>query len=97
MSKPLPDEDVVKGPAGSVSCNLQARARADRGLAGLWTLPIRGPLDRTAATAAKPVGELTMPEVMDWAVVLGYAGLTGYVIGKMAGNLLEVMLGGRRR
>lgn len=63
----------------------------------MWLRPVRGPFDRAAATVDKPIGELTMPEAMDWAVVIGYAGLTGYVIGKMAGNLLEVMLGGRRR
>jgi hypothetical protein len=63
----------------------------------LWLRPIRGPFERAAETVHKPIGQLTVPEAVDWAACLGYAALTGYVIGKMAGNLLEVGLGGRRR
>jgi len=62
-----------------------------------WLRPVRGPYQRALRTVDKPVGDMTVPEVFDWALVLGYAGVTGYAIGKMAGNLLEVLLGGRRR
>jgi hypothetical protein len=76
----------------------QAPAHGSRNpLFELWLKPIARPYDRIVETADKPIGDLTVPEAMDWVFCLGYAGLTGYVIGKAAGNLLEVALGGRRR
>jgi hypothetical protein len=45
--------------------------RADHGLTGLWLRPVRGPFNRAAETVDKPIGDLTMPEAMDWVVVLG--------------------------
>lgn len=70
---------------------------ASNPLFDLWARPIRGPYGRIIKTADKPIGDLTVPEAMDWVFCLGYAGLTGYVIGKAIGNLLVVGLGGRRR
>jgi hypothetical protein len=61
-----------------------------------WLTPIRGPLARAHETADKPLGSLTVPELFDWGVVLGYGALTGYVLGTMAVNLAAVLLGGRR-
>lgn len=66
-------------------------------LKDLWLIPIRKPLAATAATAEKPLAELTVPDLFAWVVVLGYGGITGYVLGKMAGNLLVAALGGPRR
>lgn len=63
----------------------------------LWIKPVRGSYDRTAKTRDKPLAELTVPEVMDWAVILTYAMLTGYVIGKAVGNLAAVAIGGPKR
>jgi hypothetical protein len=66
-------------------------------LTDAWSKPIRGPLDRVSQTVDTPVGRLTVPELFDWAIVLGYSALTGYVIGKAAGNLAVIALGGPRR
>lgn len=75
------------------------RARSVTGdkIMTLWLRPIAGPFSRISETADKAAGELTVPEIMDWVFCLAYAGLTGYIIGKAAGNLAEIALGGRRR
>lgn len=94
--KSLSDDELLAEKIEAEQRLNRGRRSFDSGLTGLWLRPVRGSFDRAAATTDKPIGELTVPEAMDWAFVLGYAGLTGYVIGKMAGNLLDVMLGGRR-
>jgi hypothetical protein len=67
------------------------------GLYDLWLMPIRKPLAATSATAQKPLAEMTVPDLMAWVYVLGYGGLSGYVAGKLIGNLLIVALGGHGR
>lgn len=63
----------------------------------LWLAPIREPLAVMAATSGKPVGELTMPEVMAWAMVGAYCVLSGMVLGRVAGNLAVTALRGPYR
>jgi hypothetical protein len=66
-------------------------------LQDIWMMPIRRQAEIADASADKPLGEMTMPEMLSWGVVLAYGGATGYVIGTMAANLLAAALGGRRR
>lgn len=60
-----------------------------------WLRPVASELAVMTATRDKPLGQLTLPEVLAWAVVLGYAALTGAVLGAMAGNVLRVAALGR--
>lgn len=71
-----------------------ARGLGVQGVLDLWMRPIEGPMKIVTATSGKKVGDLTMPEVVSWLVVLGYGAMTGYVIGKVAAN---VVLGPARR
>lgn len=62
----------------------------------LWAYPIRDALATVTDTAGKPVGELTMPEVMSWAWVAAYSALTGMIIAQAGANLAAVALRGDR-
>lgn len=62
-----------------------------------WSRPVRSQLESIDASMDKPIGQMTMPELMAWVYVLGYGGLTGYVAGTMAANLLHSALRGPRR
>ena len=62
-----------------------------------WLMPISQALETTSETASKPLAELTVPDLIAWAAVLGYSALTGYILGKIAVNIAGVALGGPRR
>jgi hypothetical protein len=75
----------------------ELHAPARPALYDLWLMPIRKPLAQASATAEKPIGEMTVPDLMAWVYVLGYGGISGYIAGRLIGNLLVVALGGPRR
>lgn len=54
----------------------------------IWASPIEPMLERIGDTADKPLAELTMTDLLTWAFVLGYAAMTGLVVGQLAGNLI---------
>jgi len=60
-----------------------------------WVRPIRKPMAIASATADKPIGQLTMPELTAWAYVLSYGGLSGLLIGTLAIKILESAFGSR--
>lgn len=59
-----------------------------------WRRPVEPFLDRMAATRDKPLAELTMPDLISWLMVFGYAAATGAVLGSIGGNLLAAALRG---
>jgi hypothetical protein len=63
----------------------------------LWLKPVQPALDVVLASKDKTVGELTMPEVMAWVCVFGYAALTGIVAGRVTANVVAVALRGPYR
>lgn len=70
----------------------EIRLTSGNRLLDLWLKPIEKPFLVATGCVDKPVGELTMPELMSWVYCLGYGGLTGFIIGKMIANLLGVAL-----
>jgi hypothetical protein len=88
-------EELGYASAEAVRNLIEATSRPR--LMDMWLLPIRKPLAQTAATVDKPLADMTVPDLMAWGIVLGYGGVTGYVLGKMLGNLLVAALGGPRR
>jgi hypothetical protein len=71
-------------PSGSV---LEAALKA-------WRKPIEPFMARMTATRDKPLAELTMPDLISWVLVFGYAAATGAVLGHIGGNLLASALRG---
>ena len=66
-------------------------------LVRLWLRPIAESLEVVTGTVDKPVGAMTMIEILAWVNVLGYAMLSGYVAGRVAGNIAAVALRGPAR
>lgn len=62
-----------------------------------WRKPIEPGLKVMKATAEKPLAELTMPDVLAWAIVLTYFAATGMLLGQLAGNVLVNVLRGPGR
>ncbi len=71
------------------------------GLPGLlitaWRKPVEPYMKTCAETCDRPFAELTMPDVLAWVLVLGYAAVTGMVLGHLAGNILAAALRGPAR
>jgi hypothetical protein len=82
------------GPGGAMVTAMRGDGPA---WLSLWLAPIRDPMRIAAASVDKPVGQMTMGELMSWAAVLAYAGLSGYVAGRIAGNLALAALRGPGR
>lgn len=63
----------------------------------LWARPVRDALGIVGGTASKPLGQLTMQELMAWGFLLLYSAATGAVLGHLAGNLAAAALRGPYR
>lgn len=61
----------------------------------LWARPVRDLFPVVNATADKPIGQLTMKELLSWVALFGYLAATGALIGTMAGNVARVAIRGR--
>lgn len=94
----LSDEDLIAETiaADQQSTPYPGSRSLTRSAVDLWMSPIRGQMDLCALTIKKPLGELTMPELLAWGICLSYGAMTGYVIGKVTANLVEVAVRGRR-
>lgn len=76
-----PGAPSFSGPAGAVL--------------EFWLRPVRDVLPTLNATADKPIGQFTVPELMSWALVLGYVFASASLAGAMAGNIVRVAVRGR--
>jgi len=94
MSAQEAAESTAEAPAARAVAEVLAGFHP---LARVWLYPITGSLEVVTGTVDKPVGALTMIELMAWASVLGYAALSGYVAGRIAGNVAAVALRGPAR
>lgn len=60
----------------------------------VWLYPMRDQLHLAAHSATKPIGQITVPEAVAWATLIGYAYLSGAVLARVSLNLTAVALRG---